>query len=494
MNVNKSNIWFYRILTSVIFFGIIAAIINFLHNRSLWFDESLLALNIVDKTYSELLQPLDYNQVAPIGFLFVEKFIAGWFDYNDWSLRIFPFLCYLGSIPLFYLFNKKLHGSKEISFIAVALFSINSSIVYYSFEVKQYSTDVFSAILLLFIGIKLIEDNIGKRSLIAYTIISMLVVFFSNVSIILLITNAILIFYTKIYLKKQWNHKTWIPIIIWLVSFVFYFSFFIYHHPSKRTMLRYWTQKNAFLPLNIFDSKTYQFLFDKLTIIFNSIIANNTFGWIYFTMFIIGLFVILKRKRILFILIFPLILHLILSGLKLYPFHTRLILYLIPLLLIVISFAIHYIFQKLQLRKMLYGYLVFTLLFINAYGLASVIPFEREQVKQCMDYIKKDSKKCDNIYLYCSTIPVFKFYQNRFNYFTKDIEIINGNWHRDDWSKHSQDIEKIKGDSWLIFSEVYISQGKSEADYIINLLKLKGFSILISKKFAGAICYKVSKN
>ncbi len=491
---NKNEIWFTRVVAGIISFGVIAAIINFLHNRSLWFDESLLALNVVNKSYLELLRPLDYNQVAPVGFLFIEKFLSTLTGNHDWSLRIFPFLCYIGSFPLLYFFNMKLHGSKYASLVCVAFFAINSTIVYYSFEVKQYSTDVFAAILLLFIGLKLIEDIGNKKTAIIYSIIGTIAVFISNVSIVLIITNFIVVFYKRYFQKKKLDYFVWIPIFSWIISFTVYFYFFIYHHPSKKSMLRYWTQKDAFLPINTFNSKPYLFIYDKMNMIFNSIISNNTFGWIYFILFAIGLFLFLKMRKSLFIIILPVILHLILSSLKLYPFHSRLILYLIPLFLTVISFAFYFVFERLKEKKPMLSFVVLILLFLNAYSLASIVPFEKEEVKKCMDYISKDPEEYENIYLYCSTDPVFKFYQKNYDCFNKKINYIQGDWHREDWSKHSQDIKKINGDSWLIFSEVYISNGKSEADYIIDMLKLKGFSIVNSKEFAGAICYKVSKN
>ncbi|MBK8875589.1 MAG: hypothetical protein IPN13_17395 [Bacteroidetes bacterium] len=53
--------------------GVGLSILNFMNFRSLWLDEAMLALNIVNKSAMELLQPLDYNQVAPIGFLLIEK-------------------------------------------------------------------------------------------------------------------------------------------------------------------------------------------------------------------------------------------------------------------------------------------------------------------------------------------------------------------------------------------------------------------------------------
>ena len=57
----------------IIVFGIVVRLVQYLSNRSLWADEAALALNIVNRSYSELGQPLDYDQAAPIGFLWLEK-------------------------------------------------------------------------------------------------------------------------------------------------------------------------------------------------------------------------------------------------------------------------------------------------------------------------------------------------------------------------------------------------------------------------------------
>ncbi len=61
------------ILMTFIIMGVGLAVINFLEFRSLWLDETMLARNII-KPINELFKPLDYIQVAPIGFLLVESF------------------------------------------------------------------------------------------------------------------------------------------------------------------------------------------------------------------------------------------------------------------------------------------------------------------------------------------------------------------------------------------------------------------------------------
>src|SRR4051812_4588535 len=42
-------------------------------DRCLWIDESMLALNLLARSPAQLLEPLDWNQGAPVGFLMVAK-------------------------------------------------------------------------------------------------------------------------------------------------------------------------------------------------------------------------------------------------------------------------------------------------------------------------------------------------------------------------------------------------------------------------------------
>ena len=57
----------------IILFGTLLRLTQYLSNRSLWLDEANLALNIVNRSFLQLLKPLDNNQGAPIGFLMLER-------------------------------------------------------------------------------------------------------------------------------------------------------------------------------------------------------------------------------------------------------------------------------------------------------------------------------------------------------------------------------------------------------------------------------------
>jgi len=81
-------------------------------------DEARLALNIIDKSYTQLLQPLDMNQIAPILFLWIEKTLLNFLGNSERSFRLFPLICSILSLPLFFATAKKLFQEEKIALMA----------------------------------------------------------------------------------------------------------------------------------------------------------------------------------------------------------------------------------------------------------------------------------------------------------------------------------------------------------------------------------------
>ena len=74
-------------------------LVQFFAARSLWLDESMLALNVASRSFRDLLRPLDYNQVAPPLFLWLGRLSIDLAGTNEMALRAWPMLAGL-SVPL----------------------------------------------------------------------------------------------------------------------------------------------------------------------------------------------------------------------------------------------------------------------------------------------------------------------------------------------------------------------------------------------------------
>src|SRR5437660_1163195 len=121
--------------------GAVLRLAQYLHHRSLWFDEALLALNLLNRSYSQLVKPLDYNQGAPVGFLFAERLAGIHLGFGEYALRFIPVMAALCALCLFYKVAQLLLPPRA-AWIAIGLAAVCPHLIYYASELKQYSTDV----------------------------------------------------------------------------------------------------------------------------------------------------------------------------------------------------------------------------------------------------------------------------------------------------------------------------------------------------------------
>ena len=116
---------------AILAFGVALRLVRYFADRSLWLDESLLTINLMTRSYRELLETLDYNQGAPIAFLWIERLMLDLFGDSEYSLRVFPLLIGICSLILFYLVVRELLTPVG-SLVALLLFATIEPFVRYS--------------------------------------------------------------------------------------------------------------------------------------------------------------------------------------------------------------------------------------------------------------------------------------------------------------------------------------------------------------------------
>ena len=175
-----------RVALGVLGFGVLLRLVRYLSDRSLWLDESYLAINLMTRPYRALLQTLDYNQGAPIGFLWAERFALDVFGDSELSLRFFPLLVGLASLVLFYLVAREV--LQPLAFlIALVLFATMEPFVRSSAEVKQYGLDVAVTLGLLYVFPRVVETgNFSVRRALVLAVAGPLAVSLSHPSVFVL--------------------------------------------------------------------------------------------------------------------------------------------------------------------------------------------------------------------------------------------------------------------------------------------------------------------
>ena len=130
--------------------AVVLRLVRTLQNYPMWCDETMLAANLLDRNWTELAIPLAYRQVCPLGFLAIEWLAVRILGFTEFSLRLFPLICALVSVPLFFGFARSVLGrATAATFLAVGVFAVSEPLIRYAGEAKPYEADLMMSLALL---------------------------------------------------------------------------------------------------------------------------------------------------------------------------------------------------------------------------------------------------------------------------------------------------------------------------------------------------------
>jgi hypothetical protein len=133
--------------------GILARTARFLLRFPLWQDEAFLAANLLDRGYLGLLGPLENHQIAPPLFLWAQRTSVELFGFNEYALRLVPYLSGVAALLLFrQVAARLLRGTALV--LAVGFFAVTYALIRYSVEAKPYGGDLLASVALLALAVR----------------------------------------------------------------------------------------------------------------------------------------------------------------------------------------------------------------------------------------------------------------------------------------------------------------------------------------------------
>ncbi len=471
--------------------GIFFRLAQFFSDRSLWFDEVLISLNIINKPFIELLEPLDYYQGAPAGFLFVEKILVNIFGNSEYTLRAFSLFCGISSL---FIFNRlaKACLTPASALIATALFTISDPSIFYSSEVKQYSGDVTVTLLLLLIALKIEETTeIRFPKLVLFGVIGAALLWFSFPAIFILISTVVtLLVISFIQKNKEKSKAVLFCSLFWIIGLLILYKI----HLCKLNPIGIQLFPDyAFMPLPL--DVTW---FNALAIRIFKFLELSTYG-IPQILFLIGTISFFKRKKTLFFIFLATVLQILLaSAFHLYPLGNRLLLFITPLIILFIGEGISLIVNKPWPKYSIILIVLVCLLFWNPVSVVVndlINPRTLFEIKPVLKYIKEHSTKSDILYVYSNAQYAFKFYAKNYGFndkFEVDpsqfysslktkrwiekkgyMTIVNGGNNKN----FTDSISKLKGYKrvWILFAEVI---RKEQEPLVLKYLNETGVMLL----------------
>lgn len=438
---------------------------QYLANRSIWFDEALLALNILQRSFGGLLQPLSYNQGAPLGFLLLQKLVVVTIGSRDYMLRLIPFAAGIGSLYLlFRVARYYIAGTAWIA--ALFLFSVSDPLIYYASEIKQYSTDVAVGLLLLLVAALCLERGTGVRRYTLLGCTGALALVVSHPALFVLGGIAVTLFLHTIA-EKDWRSVRWLLWIgaAWLGTFLLLYIVSLQSLSNNHELEAYWTE--FFMPVPPWQN--WRWFPDRLLGIMRHPVGLSL-TWLSVLLVLVGIVSLFWRSwQKGLILVLPLVATAAASGLGKYPFGGRLLLFLVPLILMLLGEAIERIRLLLEhVNGWLSWIATLSLIALLAYTpFANAVqklkhPRMVEEIKPLMSHIVQNKQMGDSIYVYYGAQFAFQYYAPQFGFDAGDY--IVGIESRSDPANYAPDVENLDGGgrTWIVFSHVYNWAGVDE--------------------------------
>jgi hypothetical protein len=184
-------------------------------NRSLWLDESFLALDLIRHDVPALLGRLDFNQGAAPVFLLVEKGIEV-ADRSEAALRL-PSLAFgLATVVLAWQVARRI-CSPAAAVIAYALVAFSPALVYYSGELKQYAGDTACALAVTWAAFELAARP-SRRTTIAAAAVGAAAVSFSHAAIFVVAGQGAVLVAAALVRKRIPSRAVAVVVGVWAVA------------------------------------------------------------------------------------------------------------------------------------------------------------------------------------------------------------------------------------------------------------------------------------
>lgn len=137
-----------RPVVLIVVIGAVLRLLRFFDCPSLWHDEAFVAMNVIQRSFGGLLEPLADHQVAPPVWLFLEKGAVTMFGTSELALRLVPLLSSLAALALVSLVALRLLAGRA-AIVAVLMLATSPSLLDQATIMKPYSSDVLAAAALL---------------------------------------------------------------------------------------------------------------------------------------------------------------------------------------------------------------------------------------------------------------------------------------------------------------------------------------------------------
>ncbi|MEQ1743835.1 MAG: hypothetical protein ABMA02_00275 [Saprospiraceae bacterium] len=450
---NLPAFWVLRVVLAV---GIAVRVVVWWQNRSLFIDEANLARNFCERGLWDFFHPLDHDQFAPPLFCFLQKCCTTLLGQHEQALRLFPLLCGIASVLLFFYVTKRLIANPWTLAATLWVFCFSDLFLRYATEGKQYGCDLAVALALVALAMRWSDRPFRPVWAAA---IGAVAVWLSMPSVFVLF-GAGLFFLKKNYASG--GPRSAVPVLLaalfWIANFALYY--FLLLRPSMQAGPLVQSHEEWFFPLFPQNASDWAKAANLLTAFpyytgGYTVVAKLSAG----AGIVTGICLLVRKQRDTFLLLAaPVLACLLASGFGQYSLIPRMLVWAFPLVLLVqgIGWQVWWDAGHRYLR------LLWLVAWIAVAGLHKSVehlarPFVVEEIRPVLDAIARDFRPRDVLYIHHEAWPAVAYYRechaHRERYFFEN-NVVQGGW------GEQPTLEKISVHGvrpsrvWLVFGHV----------------------------------------
>lgn len=447
----------------VVALGAAMQLAHFSGGKALWLDEAMVGLNIRHLSAAELLGPLDYDQVAPIGWLLLEKLFYGLPVPPEYSLRLLSLITGLAGLVLFRTLAFRAFGGLA-ALAAVVMYAGSPVIIRYASEVKPYGVDAFVSVVLLLIAFDLLRRDRSPWLELAGLWLAGLVGVALSFPVVYTLASVGVLLFAKRLLERRWPEVAALAVIglTWLAAFAALYLMIFHPQAANSTVTAgagaAFFENTSFAPLpprSLHDllwfggwtQRSIEFFFGE-NARFAIVIAVAA-----------GLIGLARRRTWLgALLILTPVLAIVGSAFHTYPIYDRLLMFLAPSLLLLIGYGIGVVASTARPAVVPWAILLFLCVsggipYIQG-NLRASPPFSFNNFYPLLDTLKKVRRPGDVVYVSNEAIPAWLFYKGRYG--LSDMPWIAGQTVEMTWPCFVQDFapRQRAGRLWVVVLKV----------------------------------------
>jgi hypothetical protein len=232
-----------------------------------------------------------------------------------------------------------------------------------------------------------------------------------------------------------------------------------FHHltpVAHRFLYEFWN--DGFWPLSLRDVGSWVWPLQRVAKTLREQLALPTQADLVLSIFAaVGAWATWRRdRRTAMLLLSPLLVTLVASVAQLYPFKERLVLFLIPSLLLLVTVGFTALAEALRLKRLpVVVIAAATLIFIalDARALRASPPvYKREEITPAIEHLRAFREPADECYIYYGAVPAFVFYAPRAGFGPSSY--VPGGCHRGDSRAYLSELDAFRGRArvWVLFS------------------------------------------